>query len=405
MPPDPLNTLENTVNYAALIMRYSGSGQWDRSLDAAKEWLSKDPESPAAFRAAATALVNLTRYEEAEPYIASALERRPEDDFVLRLASIAHFNGRRPAAADTAIHKAISLNPEDSGHWRHLAWMCYSQGDRKAGLKWALKARELSPRDPGALNLIALCQPKDREGQEARRQYLLEALELRPNDPNLQNNLGVQYLNEPRDYAAAEACFRRSLRVNPTSALYRKNLFLAIKGRDWIYKALCAPRDLVYRFVRAVRPTGWKRYALLPALIVLWLVIGRYLYAVLILWAIFAWPMIKVYEYLTLGDLKKKAGEIGALRGGFMGYRSWSLRTRLGIFAIILAGFWTGMIFAFRAAAGGNPKATFTLLGAAIAVLIGFVVALIRRRKGMLRNPLHSWQRNKKFNKILRNPT
>ena len=323
---------------------------------------------------------------------------------MLRLASIAHFNGRRPAAADTAIHKAISLNPEDSGHWRHLAWMCYSQGDRKAGLKWALKARELSPRDPGALNLIALCQPKDREGQEARRQYLAEALELRPNDPNLQNNLGVQYLNEPKDYAAAEACFRRSLSVNPTSALYRKNLFLAIKGRDWIYKALCAPRDLVYRFVRAVRPTGWKRYALLPALIVLWLVVGRYLYAVLILWAIFAWPMIKVYEYLTLGDLKKEGvGEIGALRGGFMGYRSWSLRTRLGIFAIILAGFWTGMIFAFRAAAGGNPKATFTLLGAAIAVLIGFVVALIRRRKGMLRNPLHAWQRNKKFNKILRN--
>ena len=44
--------MENTVNYAALIMRYSGSGQWDRSLDAAKEWLSKDPESAAAFRAA-----------------------------------------------------------------------------------------------------------------------------------------------------------------------------------------------------------------------------------------------------------------------------------------------------------------------------------------------------------------
>ena len=393
--------MKNTPNYKLLVVRYNESGQWERSLATARDWLAADPENAGAHRAAAQSLVNLDKAAEAEKFIAKALSRRPDDDFVQRLASIAHFKLGRPREADEAIHRAISLNPTDSGHWRHLAWMSYVQGDHASARKWAEKARSLSPRDPNVLNLLSLCQPKGPEGQSLKETYLREALELRPNDPNLQNNLGVNLMNVSRDFAAAEMCFRRALSANPASKLYRKNLFSALKGRDPIYKALCAPRDLILRALVRARRNGRERLWLLPLILLAWLLVARYMIGALILWLILVWPLVKTYEYLTLGDLKKKAGEIGAQRGGFLGFRRWPLRARLAIFGLVLVGFWTALALAARNVRAGDALATYGLL-LVIIVLCGAVVFwAVRRNIRFFRAGIHKRRRSKKFSDLL----
>ena len=58
----------NTPNYAILLSRFSSSGQWDRVLDTAREWLSLNPENIPAHLAAGQALNNLDRHAEAELY-------------------------------------------------------------------------------------------------------------------------------------------------------------------------------------------------------------------------------------------------------------------------------------------------------------------------------------------------
>ncbi len=60
-----------------LILRFSGSGQWDRMLETAREWLAGDPESVRAHMAAGQALLNLKRYAEAESHLRRGLASEP----------------------------------------------------------------------------------------------------------------------------------------------------------------------------------------------------------------------------------------------------------------------------------------------------------------------------------------
>jgi hypothetical protein len=121
----------------------------------------------------------------------------------------------------------------------------------------------------------------------------------------------------------------------------------------------------------------------------------------LILWLILVWPLVKTYEYLTLGDLKKKAGEIGAQRGGFLGFRRWPLRARLAIFGLVLVGFWTALALAARNVRAGDALATYGLL-LVIIVLCGAVVFwAVRRNIRFFRAGIHKRRRSKKFSDLL----
>jgi tetratricopeptide (TPR) repeat protein len=389
------------MNYAQLTQNFAGSGQWDRMVEAARDWVGAEPENPAAHRALAQALVNLGRHAEAEPHIVVVLARRPEDGFAHRLASIIHFGLKRPQKAEEAILKAISLAPRDNLHWHQLALMCYEQGDRINGLKWAEKARELAPNNAATLNLLSLCQPATDEGRARKRSLLSEALALRPNDPNLQNNLGVLLLGAPRDLAGAEACFRRALGAVPTSPLYRRNLFVAIRGRDWVYRALRAPLDGVRKVQSALRPSGRWRFLLLPVLILVWIFAARIFGAILVIWAVFFWPMLKLYEFMVIGDLRKKAGEIGAQRGGFLGYRRWSLRLRLGIVGAVMLVFWAALAWTAVLLARGSAAVIFAAMALSIVVLVIMIVKGFRKAS-RLPVPFSAWMRSRKVKRLLR---
>src|SRR5438045_3451059 len=93
---------DNTTKYMTLLYRFTSSGQWDRALDTAREWLAADPESSRAHIVAGQALVSLDRHAEAEPHVQCALARDPDNDFAHRLMSIIHFRLQRFKAADEA---------------------------------------------------------------------------------------------------------------------------------------------------------------------------------------------------------------------------------------------------------------------------------------------------------------
>jgi tetratricopeptide (TPR) repeat protein len=374
-------------NYGILTERFMSSRQWDRALAASLEWLGSDPENLQAHRAAAQSLINLDREAEAGPHLERVLAGNPNDDFSHRLMSLVHFEQGRFKAADESIRKAIELNPHDGYHWYHLARMSLSQGDLAAAKKWAGKARELLPRNPIVLNLLIMCEPNSPESAEHKIRQYEEALELDPESANIHNNIGAQYLDGLKDYAKAEECFRRALFFDPASKVYRKNLFITVKQRDLVYRALCAPKDFLFKvasFFSRLRKESMLLYILL---IPIWLIAFRFVLGGLLLWCMFVWPLMKVYEYLTIGDLRARAGELGARRGGFLGYRKWPLKLRLSIFAFLLVSCWGGLAVVaigntfFRG--GINSQAVFgTLLSIALVFSVGYVLQS-KIRKGI----------------------
>ena len=383
-------------HYAMLLSRLTSSGQWDRALDTAQEWLAKDPEKVRAHMAAATALINLRRHGEAAPHLGRVLASEPENDMAHRFMSIVHFHQNRFKAADESIQKAISLNPNDAFHWYHLALMFYRQGDRASGRKCAVKACALNPRNSDILNLLALCDstPSSATGSRKLEQYRL-ALELDPENPKVHNNIGIYYLNS-KDYPAAEEHFRRALFFDPTLTVARANLFITIKHSDAVYRCLCAPKDILRRSFSLMRSARKRSVLLYLLAIPVWILAYRFVIVGLVLWGLFVWPLVKVYEFLTIGDMRAQAGEIGARRGGFLGYRRWTIRVRLAVCALILTLFWGGMAWLY------SNETTRPIVYLFIAILVvSFLVRTVSLTLKKDRARAHARTRAKKLGNLL----
>jgi Flp pilus assembly protein TadD len=354
-----------------LAHRFMMAQQWDRSLATAMEWLGREPENSHAHRAAGQSLVNLDRASEAKKHVVIALAARPNDGFAHRLMAIIHGRLGNFRAADESIRKAISLDPNDAYHWFQLAYLSYQQRDLVTARKSVQRARELNPRDADILNLAILCGVHGSDASSVIQEYE-QALALDPENANIYNNIGAQYLDKLKDYPKAEEYFRRALFFEPASTTFRKNLFVAIKHRDPVYRVLTAPRDGLLEAA-----AFYRRMPVVARLVAIpiWLLAIRVIIGGLILWFAFVWPMKKVYEYLTIGDLQARAGEIGARRGGFLGYRKWSLRARWSIFGFLLVSFWGGMAWFL---AGGNSSHPDDRLAIALglALMVGLLVFL-----------------------------
>jgi len=133
--------------------------------------------------------------------------------------------------------------------------------------------------------------------------------------------MGALYLDQVKDYAKAEECFRRALLFEPASKMIRKNLFVTVKHRDLVYRILCTPKDWLYEGINFFARIRKKNLLLYILMIPLWLLAFRFILGGLIFWFALVWPLTKVYEYLTIGDIRARAGEVGVRRGGFLGYR------------------------------------------------------------------------------------
>ena len=394
-------------NYRMLILRFTSSRQWDRVLETAREWLAQDPESTQAHQAAGQALINLKRHAEAEPHLARVLGRNPQSGMIHRWMSVIHFNQKKLPAADESIHRALSLNPLDTYNWYHLAWMLYKQGDTVSARKYAEKALELAPRNPDTINLLALCTPKGPGSAAKVLQQYREALALDPEKPVVHNNIGVYHLNVDKDYTAAEECFRRALFFDPSLRIARTNLFVTLKKRDKVYRLLTVPKDYIFRLFSLKSLRGRQGRVMYVGALIFWILAFRFVFAALAIWFLLVWPMVKGYEYLTIGDIRAQAGELGARRGGLFGYRRWPLRLRLGLFAMLLILFWGGLaVLCFRN--GISPLSDNAQVGFGLIIFLGLVIFVgvhLRFQVKKNWNRFFARRRAKKFDHLLKPAT
>lgn len=377
--------------YATLLNRLVASRDWARALDTARAWLSEDPQSLQAHLSAGQALVSLERYDQALPHLTRALEGAPNHAFTHRLLSIVSFHQGKFKAADEHIGRAIELQPNDATHWYHLAWMRYKHGALDIAARHANRALELAPHDSHIFNLLALCERGDGKARFAQYQ---RALELDPENGTVHNNLGIYYLNVGQDYARAEACFRRALQIDPGDETAQRNLFIVLRHRNWLYRALRSPLTMVEKvsWARSGQSTLTR-----VALVGLWLMAGKILWGIVIFWCALVFPVQKAYEYLTLGDIRAAVGIPGARRGGLLGYRRWPFAVRLGIFVALMALFWAGVYAAVRNAA--IPPEKFAIL--LPLVILPYALFLLGRYFKRWRLRWIAWRGEKRFRRAM----
>lgn len=307
---------------------------WPRALETACSWLAEDPTSLPAHRGAGRALANLDRDAEAQSHLETVLTQSPDDAHAHHLLALAHFHQRHYPQADAHLQRALELEPNHYGHWQLRTWMAYLRGAFKEAAGYARRTLELQPEDPYTLNLLALCQPHDHPAQFALYQ---RALAVDPENSAVHRNLGHYYLWVERDFAAAEVSLRRALHFNPTDKPAQQKLFLTLQHRHLGYKLLRLPWSLLDH----VSPKPQIR-SLVFVLVGggLWWVNHALPWYLLFGWVLFVYPMQRVYEYLTLGDIRAEAGMPGAQRGGLLGYRRWPLAARMTFFAALTLLFW-----------------------------------------------------------------
>jgi len=359
----------NVPNSRILTARFMASRQWDRGLEAAREWLSVEPENVEAHRATGEALIMLDREAEAERHIGQVLAARPNDDAAHRWMSYVHSKAMRLKAAEESLQKAISLNPRDPFHWFDLALLCQAQDDLPSAKEFAAKALELDPRNPAFNRLVIACEPINESNVAAKLAQYHKALELDPQNVGIHQAIGECHLSYTGDYQAAEESFRRALFFDPSRKSVRSNLFETLKNRDWIYRALHAPRDFLLKVNLWLPSNARDReasflYNLICLLYILTAPCFLYtsIFIGLALWCLLFWPLVKAYEYLTIGDIHSKAGEVGTKRGGLLGYRRLSLRVRLIVFATFLAAFWGGSTLFLLNRYSSSIKHTWNIL-------------------------------------------
>jgi hypothetical protein len=142
-----------------------------------------------------------------------------------------------------------------------------------------------------------------------------------------------------------------------------------------------------------------KNILLYILLIPVWLLAFRFILGGLVLWFALVWPLTKVYEYLTIGDIRAQTGELGVRRGGFLNYRQWSVKIRLSIFAFVLVSFWGALAFFCMS---NSPLADKDLGQGILAILVffGLLIFLGYVLKRNIKGGMKAWSARKRAKKM-----
>lgn len=324
--------------YGVLLSRLLGSGQWERALVTAGDWLAEEPQSATAHRAAAQAQINLERYKLATPHLRQVLAANPSDGFAWRLASVADFHQRRYDRAHENIRHALRLQPRDAWHWYHLATMRYAHGGRQAALQCAQRALEFAPNNADILNLLALCEPHGSPRRLARYQ---EALKFDPGNVVLHHNVGEYFLHTAKDHLRAAEAFHQVLALKPDHRIAQENLLVALRELDPVRRALRGPDRLWDRYNLLGESPG-MRGALFKLLVMPWF--GCIVLALYLPLTIFVLPLAGAYELLLKRELQVQIGIVGARRGGLLNFWRWPRRTRTGVLLVAYVAGWAGAL-------------------------------------------------------------
>ncbi len=162
---------QSYVDYGKFLDRKHGKKEL--ALSYFKKAYAEDPSSVAVLQALGKSLFFLDQYQEALPYLTSALlnDDGNTDPTTLRLRGLTLFALERWVELEAPTREYISLRPEDAGGYWVLACALFDQNETKEALLQAQKAVDLDSADSSYAYTLASIQKNLKLYSDAAQNY------------------------------------------------------------------------------------------------------------------------------------------------------------------------------------------------------------------------------------------
>ena len=193
-----------------------------RGFSAAKQQVNKSSADHAAKEQLAGALINQSRFEEAEAIYRSLIAAGTTNHIVyINLAAICGMKGRFEQIVEL-LRKALEIKPNLPEAHNNLGNVFTKQGDLDSAIASYNKALQLKPNYPEAHYNLGNIHQKQGDLDAAVASYST-ALKLKPDYPQARYKLG-NVLQKQGDLDAAIACFNTVLQLKPDHLEAQNNL-------------------------------------------------------------------------------------------------------------------------------------------------------------------------------------
>ena len=348
---------------------YLHAGNAHRLHEVAHDLIECRPQAEYGYRMAGESFLMRKEIDRAIEMMRKAVEADPEYDFALyRLGVLLRVKGKT-SEAERIIQRAIELEPEYATYWVELGEIARSQDDSDGAARYANRALALDADNIGARQLLARSlEDGGPKNYEQRLEILDQALQDDPEDADVWDDRAELLLLMKR-YEEAEDSARQALMLDPQNGWYRKTLYSILKRRSLIYRILRWPGDLVRQGFAWIDRSSWTFWIILcllgvgSRLLIFLLVLG-------VVWLTCFFPVLKLYEWMTIAELRREAREVsvGRRRG------NWFFRlpafVRIGLFVGLAGGFWYALYRIFDTETGRSA------LAIGLVVLVGLFLLL-----------------------------
>jgi len=372
---------------------FMSSAQWERVLDVGGKMLTIDPDQAWLHVVMGDAHRQVVNLADAEKHYRRAMTLDPDDADPHAGMSQLELKRNRVGLADDHIHRALQIDPANDLHWVIKALLAIHHGHHQEAKTAALKALEINPDNLHAKRFLidarAAISGSDQLSPQQQLAAYEEILAEDPENDSVISDIGIVYFNQLKDYEKAEEKFRQALRIDPSDKSYQKLLIQSLRKRDPVLRLLWLPFKPVEWMGNVIAWTWEKKWPL-----IFMIFIFKYVVITLVLFAliffILCWPVSKVYEYLTIADIHRKAGQLRIYSGPLARIHKSPFALRFGTFLVVLASFWTAVVFALRHEELGPVIGKYFAIVLGVCVVLFYILSWVITARDAYRKRAHS---------------
>ena len=342
--------MDNEESLQTQMQNLMASKQWERAKDVIYEMLARQPESSWLHCNMGSVLYHLEEFQGAEIHLKTAIAHDPGYSDAYNYLAWVYMGMGRMGTADDCNKTALSLDPNDPQNLILAIHLALAYDDIPQAER---HLRNLEREIPEGAILTSqrtaiLSHPKNKNKIDVHKQIEAhkESLSQDPEYTLAHAQIAELHLKYTKKYTVAEEHIKKALVLEPDSRDYHLLYAKILRKRNPIIRVLGWPLSL---FEKA--ESDDKEYYYIIGAMLLIAILGSTLpphlqpvlkIAILVIIGslVLLYPILKLYEYLTLTELYHEMKKVHLFKGPFRKIHRLSYLTRFTIFAVITLAFW-----------------------------------------------------------------
>ncbi len=332
------------------MSKLMADGQWEEARDVVYRLLSMQPESSWIHCNMGSILYNLWDCKNAEIHLKMAIAQDPNYSDAYNYLAHVYMRMGRMGTADDCNKTALTLEPNDQSNLELAIHLALFYDDLPQAEHHLRSLERVIPE--GAVltsqRTAVLSHPKSKNKLDAAKQIEAQekALTQDPDHTDAHAELAMLHLKHTKDYKRAEKHITLALTKEPANKKYHLLYTDIIRKKNPLMRILSWPFGLfgsedrednhyiIIIFVMLVIALIGSTLPphLMPVLAVfVSLLVGLFL---------ILYPIIKLYEYLTITDYFHKTNQVHLFKGPLRKIHRLSYSSRVSIFSLLLLSIW-----------------------------------------------------------------